>query len=140
MKRKNMHTKKVYHVYNRGAFRRTLFLNRANYFYFMEKIEKFKKQYSINVLSYCLMPNHFHLLICAFENSFDISHFMKSLQHSYALHFRKLYNSSGHVFESRYKHKLIRGPFHLSTIIEYIRNNPVRKGLVKRAEDWPYSK
>jgi len=86
------------------------------------------------------MPNHFHLLIYALSNSNDVAHFMRSLQHSYALHFKKLYGSNGHVFESRYKHKLIRDPLYLSTIIAYIKNNPVRGKLVEYAEDWPYSK
>ncbi len=139
MKRAQMNAKIIYHIYNRGAFRNVLFKNKANYNYFIAKINKFKKKYFINVLSYCIMPNHFHLLIYALENGDDIARFMKGLQHSYALHFRKQYDSSGHVFESRYKHKLIKDPWYLSTIISYIKNNPVRKGLVTHASEWPYS-
>lgn len=129
----------IYHVYNRGVIKRQIFNVRSDYNYFITRINHLKTKYSIDVLTYCLMPNHFHILLYARENGSDIGKFMKSLQLAYALHFNKKYELGGHVFEGKYRRKVIRQPIYLSNIIAYIKNNPVRKGLVKHAEDWKYS-
>lgn len=129
----------IYHVYNRGVLKRTLFRLNPDYKFFINKIHSLKTKYSIEVLSYCLMPNHFHMLVYARNNGLDVARFMKSLQLSYALYFNKKYDSAGHVFEGTYRRKVIREPIYLSNIIAYIKNNPVRKGLVKSAEQWSYS-
>lgn len=129
----------IYHVYNRGVLKRNLFRTKSDYIYFINRISTLKAKYSIEILSYCLMPNHFHILIYARENGMDIAKFMKSLQLSYALHFNKKYDLQGHVFERTYRKKPIIQPIYLSNIVDYIKNNPVRKGLVKKAEDWNYS-
>jgi REP element-mobilizing transposase RayT len=134
-----LYTKFVYHVYNRGVIKLPIFREKKDYEFFMNKIDIFKRKYFIKIFSYCLMPNHFHILCLAEKEGMDISKFMKSLQLSYALHFNKKYNRVGHLFEATYKRKLIYNYRYLSNIVLYIRNNPVRKGFVKHANDWPYS-
>lgn len=140
VKKRLLSAKTIYHVYNRAIFQQCLFRKKEDYYRFMNKISVFARKYSIEILTYCLMPNHFHLLLYGHQSASDISKFMKSLQLSHALYFKKKYNSSGHVFESSYKCKPVRDPIYLSKIISYIKNNPVRKNLVNNSNDWQYSK
>jgi putative transposase len=84
------------------------------------------------------MPNHYHLLIYTKKEPTNISHFIKSLQVSYARHFNNKYKHSGHVFQGTYKAKPILDPIYMQKIIKYIKNNPVKDGLVKRSNDWKY--
>lgn len=139
MRKPELRKNVVYHIYNRGVSKRKIFKNDADYRFFMYKLPQYKKKYEIELVSFCLMPNHFHLLV---RNSYKgeyIAHFMKSLQLSYACYFNREYKHSGHVFQGSYKNKVIDTPAYLGRIIEYIAMNPVRKGLVAKPEDWPYS-
>ena len=129
----------AYHVYNRGVLKRNLFLFKNDYNFFEYRMKKFKIKYEIEIISYCLMPNHFHLLVKTEVNSKQISRFMKSLQLSYALYFNRKYKRKGHVFESSYKNKEIDSIEYLKEVMKYIYENPVRKGLVLKPEYWAYS-
>lgn len=140
MIRRQLYPKMIYHVYNRAVVKQALFRKRSDYLFFINGIERYRNKYNIEVITFCIMPNHFHLLIYAINEAQDISRFMKSLQLSYAFYFKRNFDSEGHVFGSRYKNKLVKDPRYLSNIIAYIKDNPVRKGLVKRGEEWPYSK
>ncbi len=129
----------IYHIYNRGVSKRIIFRDESDYKFFMHRIKKFKNQYLVQIVKFCLMSNHYHLLLYTEAKKHNIPMFMKSLQLSYSLHFNKKYDHSGHVFQGTYKSKEITDPIYYNKIIEYIANNPVRKGLVKNAADWPYS-
>lgn len=85
------------------------------------------------------MPNHFHFLVYTEKKSINISNFMKSIQISYARYFNRINNHSGHVFQGAYKNKPINDPVAMLKVIDYIKNNPVRAGLVKNPQDWPYT-
>ncbi|MFC1599675.1 transposase [Patescibacteria group bacterium] len=127
-----------YHVYNRGVSQRKIFLNEADYRFFMYKIAFYKLKYSIELITYCLMPNHFHLLLKSGQETIKVSKFMHGLQLSYAKYFNRNYSHKGHVFESRYHFKEVVTPKSLMNVIDYIRQNPVKKKLVVAPEEWPY--
>ena len=126
-----------YHVFNRGVSKRKIFINEKDYRFFMFKIAAYKKQYSINIKKYCIMPTHFHLLLITNDDPNKISVFMKNLQMSYARYFNRTYVHSGHVFQSKFVNKAIE-IIDLSILIRYIEQNPVRDGYVKNPEEWPY--
>jgi putative transposase len=89
------------------------------------------------VFSYCLMPNHLHFLISPCEDGISVLTFTdrfkgKSTNHSWTVGWR------GKLWQPRYYDHIVRAEEDLRAIAEYIVNNPVRKGLVKRAEDWPW--
>lgn len=128
-----------YHVYNRGVSKQKIFRQKSDYRFFMNRITKFQKTYPVNIVCYCLMPNHYHFLLYTVKKPKNISNFMKSLQQSFALYYNKKYNHSGHVFEGAYKNKIITNPNHLTTTIKYIEQNPVRKELVKTATEWEFA-
>jgi REP element-mobilizing transposase RayT len=139
MRRPNLYSKTFYHIYNRGVSKRTLFKSDEDYKYFMYKLAKFKKKYTVEVISFCLMPNHFHLLARTQYKKENISKFMKSLQLSYAIYFNKKNKHAGHVFQGAYKNKMIRTQISLAKVIQYIANNPVKKKLVVKPDQWPYA-
>jgi REP element-mobilizing transposase RayT len=104
----------------------------------------YSKLFDVGIMAYCLMPNHFHLLLQEPEKIPPkwswISHLLHRLQSSYATYFcRKNSNYSGHVFQGSFKIKYVDNERYFSSLIDYINNNPVRKNLVVKPEDWPYS-
>ena len=132
-----------YHVYNRGNNRETIFKEEKNYFYFLEKFEKYLGDL-LDVYAYCLMPNHFHYLVKSKESRKNTppevyKKAFKDFFISYSKSINKYYNRTGSLFQPKYKKKLISETNHLYTIIPYIHNNPLRAGLVKRTEDWIFS-
>jgi len=129
----------VYHIYNRGVSKRKIFLMDDDYRFFMYKLSFYNKKYLINLISFCLMPNHFHLLLYTEDEKENISKFMKGLQLSYAFYYNKKHDHSGHVFQGKYKNKVVNHPLYMDKITKYISENPVRKKLVKAAKEWPYS-
>jgi len=125
----------MYHVYNRGVSKQKIFIEDADYRFFMYKIELLKKKYFVKTVIYCLMPNHYHMVLYTTEKAISIPKFMKALQLSFAHRFNKKYTHSGHVFQGRFHNKQVNN---LEKIIEYIKQNPVKEGYVKRFENWPY--
>jgi putative transposase len=140
----------IYHIFNRGVSKMEIYLSDNDYQRFIKRIYLDSEKYSIEILNYCLMPNHYHLMINAKENDFPakniekngpkrISLFMKNLQTAYAQYFNIKYTHSGHVFQGSYRIKEVLDDSYVEALIYYINNNPVRKGFVKTAEEWPFS-
>lgn len=139
-----------YHIYNRGVEKRDIFLDEQDYKVFLGYMKfylespplqgqalqdldgklfapsKIQKNYhdQIELLSYCLMPNHFHLLI---KQSTDrgIAEFMQSLVLKYVLYFNKKYKRVGGLFQGRYKTVLINDENQFTYISKYIHRNPI---------------
>ena len=84
------------------------------------------------------MPTHFHFLI-RIKGETDFSVFMSRLLNAYSKAFNKKYNRSGPIFTERFKHVEISQPEHLTHLCRYIHLNPLKAGLVKNINDWPYS-
>jgi putative transposase len=143
-KKRIIEMNEFYHVYNRGVLRMRLFREPADYLKFMLTTSCLKKRYPVQLMAYCLMPNHVHLLLKEIGNTAgarrgNISLFMQGLQASYARYFGIKYRHSGRVFQGVYKSKHIKDDEQLWRTSKYIENNPVRKKMVKTAEEWPYS-
>lgn len=132
-------TSVIYHIYNRGVSRNEIFRKKSDYRRFTAKIKFYSDKNSVKVIAYCIMPNHFHLLLYTKKEAENISQFMKNIQQSYAMYYNYKYKHSGHVFQGSYKNKVVDKPLSLHRVINYILQNPVRKGLVKEPGDWRYS-
>jgi len=90
------------------------------------------------VLGYCLMPNHFHLVVRPMHNG-DLSTWMHWLQNTHVRRYHQHYHGSGHIWQGRFKSFPIEDNEHLLTVLRYAERNPVRAKLVARAEQWQWS-
>jgi putative transposase len=127
-----------YHIFNRGVSKRHIFIYDKDFRFFIFQIAAYKKQYFININKFCIMPNHFHLLLNTKHNAENISFFMKNLQYSYACYFNRTYLHSGHVFQSKFVNKAI-DEADMVKVFYYIEHNPVKERLVHNVKDWPYT-
>ncbi len=138
-KERNFHKDTYHHLYNRGSNKASIFFERENYLYFLRKMKLSKEKYKIKILSYCLMPNHFHLFVMQITDEYPVSTFISSLLNSYVKSINKKYQHSGTLFESKTKSKQIIDDAYFKWVIKYILENPVKAGLVKNISDWEFS-
>ncbi|MFH0991040.1 MAG: transposase [bacterium] len=127
-----------FHVYNRGVSREKIFIEERNYLFFEQQFEKYNDPYSFKLLAYCLMPNHYHLIIHQIIPK-AISKFIGSVCKGYVQAINIAYHRTGHLFEGKYKIKHIDDTPYLLHLSRYIHLNPVRARLVEKAVNWPYS-
>jgi len=90
------------------------------------------------VLGYCLMPNHFHMVLLP-KNDGDLSHWMHWVQNTHVRRYHQHYHRSGHIWQGRFKHFPIESDEHLLTVLRYVERNPLRANLVTCAEEWLWS-
>ena len=127
-----------YHIYNRTKPPQKLYLEDDNYIYFLKIIKRLLLQFEFSIIAYCLMPTHFHFLI-QIKGETDFSAFMSRLLSAYSKAFNKKYIRSGPLFTERFKHVAVSQPEHLLHLCRYIHLNPLKAGLVKDINEWPFS-
>ncbi len=128
----------IYHILNRGNGQRSVFHKDGDYLTFIGLLQQMGENYKIHLLAYCLMPNHFHLLVRAGEGS-DLSKGMQWFMTTHVRRYHRHYRTSGHLWQGRYKSFGIEDDDHLLTVARYVEGNPVRAGLVNSAADWRWS-
>lgn len=147
----------IYHVYNRGNNKQQIFFTRSNYLYFIGKMRQ-SLAGNCDILAYCLMPNHFHLLLrpndqgCGLAKGGGLvtttqqvlSRKIATIQSSYTQALQKQESFKGSLFQQKSKAKQLDlmatvGPNHLAICLHYIHQNPLKAKLVNRMEEWEYS-
>ena len=126
-----------YHVINRGVEQRVIFKEAEDYRYFEELLCTYAPSYGVTLHNYCLMSNHYHLLIEIKDGM--LSKFMRQINMNYAIYFNKKNRRSGHLWQGRFKSWYVTDEAYLYTLILYIEQNPVKAKMVKRVEEYPYS-
>ena len=135
-----------YHIYNRGNNRETIFFEKDNYLFFVSRMRNYISP-AADVIAYCLMPTHYHLLVRVktsevretSEVSLDLSKAMMRLSVSYTKAINKRFQRVGVLFQGAFQAKQIENDAHLRHLCRYIHANPVKDGLVAAPDDWPYS-
>ena len=127
-----------YHIYNRGVNKSTIFFNSANYEYCLSLIKKYQARYGITVIAYCLMPNHYHLLVRQ-DGEIPVYRFINSIFNSYVQAVNRQRNRKGTLFEGRYQYVHVDREEYLIHLCRYIHINPVKANLVSGPADWEYS-
>ena len=142
-----------YHFYNRGNNRQAVFLEADNYLYFLGGLKKYLLPVA-HVVAYCLMPTHYHILVCikhetsevlktsedlGKEVSLLVSRAMQKFLISYTKAINKRFSRVGALFQGQFQAKPIQTYSHLLNLCVYIHANPVKDGLVALPEDWIFS-
>ncbi|OAQ40654.1 hypothetical protein A5893_06855 [Pedobacter psychrophilus] len=126
-----------YHIYNRGNNKENVFFEEENYIYFLNQFKKYVTP-SLDVLAYCLMPNHFHFFVkITNEQSFDKN--IKNFFISYSKSINKKYNRVGSLFQGRFKSKEIEKESYYTRIITYIHQNPIEAFGIDNLQDYRFS-
>jgi putative transposase len=113
----------IYHIMARSISEVDLFKDDEDKKTYLSLVKKYQKLYEFRVYGYCLMSNHVHLIIDA--NGVDISKVMHGINFSYAQYFNRKHKRHGHLFQDRFKSKMIVNDKYLITLSAYIHNNPV---------------
>jgi len=126
------------HVMTRGNARATVFHTDRDYSELIELMHDAQRRVYVETLSWCLMPNHLHFVIRPRENG-DLAKWMHWLLTTHVQRHRRRYDTTGRVWQGRYKAFPIQADGHLLTVLRYVERNPVRAGLVSRAAEWRWS-
>src|SRR4051812_14079060 len=128
----------TYHALNRGNRRDAVFHKPGDYDAFVSALAEARRRLPLDILGDCLMPNHFHLVVRPAGDG-DLGRWMRWLLTTHAQRYHRHYGTSGHVWQGRFKAFPVQDDDHLATVLRYVERNPLRAGLVARAEDWAWS-
>ena len=127
----------LYHVTSRGNARQEIFLDNDDRAAFLAVVAETVGRYGWICHAYCLMPNHYHLLVET--PTPNLSRGMQLLNGVYTQKFNRYHKRFGHVLQGRYKAILVERESHLLELSRYVVLNPVRAAMVRSARDWPWS-
>ena len=127
----------IYHVMLRGINRQRIFEDDEDRDRFLEILKKSKEKDGFDLIAWCLMPNHVHLLI--HENEVKLETIFRRIGASYVYWYNGKYERTGHLFQDRFKSEPVEDDTYFLTVIRYIHRNPVKAGLCERPEDYAYS-
>jgi len=127
----------VYHVTSRGNARRSIFKDDKDRGMLLNILEEVNDRYHWFCYAYCLMNNHYHLVIETPDG--NLSKGMRHLNGVYTMRFNRHHGSVGHVFQGRYKAILVQKESHLLEVCRYVVLNPVRAKVVEVPERWRWS-
>ena len=128
----------VYHALNRGNNRADVFTDDADRVAFLEALARTKERYPFRLFGYCLMTNHFHLLLRP-EPGPSISRILQSLTVAHTWRYHKRHRTSGHVWQGRFKSPVIQDDAHLLVVLRYLEANPLRARMVTDPADYRWS-
>lgn len=141
-----------YHIYNRGVEKRVIYIDDEDYTYFVNLLKRHlsKEKYydkngrayrnyygEVELVAYCLMPNHFHFLLYISENERAYSSFLQGILTAYTIYFNKKYKRVGGLFQSTFKASRISNDRYLQHVSRYIHLNP-RDYKNWEYSSWPY--
>jgi len=126
-----------YHVINRGAARQSIFTKKIHYELFLHLLLEINRRFQVEIHAYCLMPNHYHLLIRTPRP--NLSNAMRHLNSLYTRRFNLSTKRDGPLLRGRFKSIIVDSDNYLLQLSRYIHLNPVKAGLVKRPQQFPWS-
>lgn len=136
--RNNLKGTKYVHITTHGISKENIYQDNNE----KRKIEKLilqnETKFNINVIAYCIMDNHLHLLI-KIEEANDLSKYMHKVNTTYAIYYNKKHNRKGYVYKDRFYSQVIKDEKHLIAAIIYIHNNPVKAKICTMVKDYKFS-
>lgn len=125
-----------YHVTARGNEQKDIFKSRKDREKFLSYLESATERYGAVIHSYCLMNNHYHLMLQTPRG--NLSQIMQHINSSYTTYFNVKRNRAGHLLQGRYKAILVDADSYATELSRYIHLNPIRVGIVQAPEDYPW--
>jgi putative transposase len=127
----------IYHIIVRGINRQDIFHDDEDRKRYLDTLKRITVENISDVLGYCIMSNHVHLIIK--EGEAGISLLMKRLGASYAYWYNLKYQRTGHVFQDRFKSENVEDDRYLLTVVRYVHLNPVKAQIVNKPEEYIWS-
>jgi REP element-mobilizing transposase RayT len=136
----------IYHVMMRGINHQNIFEDSEDYYQFLTTLDTMSRSFepdgtlsgrNYTLYAYCLMSNHFHLLIREREDNLAMS--IKRIASSYVYYYNHKYSRDGHLFRERFKSEPVNDMAYFVTLLRYIHQNPVKAGIVSEVQDYEFS-
>jgi putative transposase len=129
---------RYYHIYNRGVARQSIFVEAENYIFLLRHVKQYARELQLALIAYGLLPNHYHFLVRQ-DGAAKAGLLPQLAFNRYSKAFNRRYGHSGTLFEGRFKAKPVESEAYLLQLCRYIHANPVKHGLVRSPDEWPYS-
>ena len=126
-----------YHILNRGRRKELIFIDKKDYYRFIDLLKDTSEQWNLRIAAYCLMPNHYHLLVQTPDA--NISRCMRHIDGVYTQRFNRHHECNGSLFRGRYKSILVDADRYLLQLARYIHYNPLKAGLTDRIDRYLWS-
>lgn len=126
-----------YHIYNRGCGHQPIFFECENYLFFLRELKQRCRTFRVDVLAWCLMPNHYHLLVSPQSNQFP--EMMQSFSTCYTKAINERQLRTGTLFEGRFQALKVDTTEYVVHLSRYIHLNPVEARFVRKPEEYVYS-
>ncbi len=127
-----------YHVMSRGNQKQKVFQETDDFEKYLALLKHYKRKFKFKLLAWCLMPNHVHLIL-DINNVSELRKIMQGLNIAYVRWFNTKYNKVGHIWQGRYKSKVIQKDRYILDCINYIEMNPVRANITQSPFDYIWS-
>jgi len=127
----------LYHITSRGDDRKKIFIGEYDFSKFLEYLKLAQNKYKFYLYAYCLMGNHYHLLIETTQP--NISRIMQYINTSYTAYYNKKRNKCGHLFQGRFKSILVEADVYFKELTRYIHLNPVKAKMVNLPQEYKWS-
>ncbi|PIP84454.1 MAG: hypothetical protein COR54_04045 [Elusimicrobia bacterium CG22_combo_CG10-13_8_21_14_all_63_91] len=127
----------IFHIYNRGNNRGVIFHDEADHLFYLLVISEARVKFGFKLFAYCLIPNHYHLVIQVGDT--PIYKIMHWIQLRFAIRYNKKYAHTGHVFEERFHSELVAKNSYFLELLRYVHLNPYRAGLAKGLLDYRWT-
>jgi REP element-mobilizing transposase RayT len=128
----------IYHIFNRGAHRAKMYRNPFQFDLCLRIFERYQAKSNVEILAFCLMPNHYHLLLRQ-VNGGSIGSFLKVSFNAYVQSYNVIEHHSGTILQGPPKKREVETEEYFQNLVRYIHFNPVAARLVTKPEDWDYS-
>ena len=130
--------KACYHIITRGNQKQTVFKEPSDFQKYLLLVMRYKQKHNFKLYCFCLMPNHVHMII-EVDKPETLNKIMRGLNLSYTLYFNLKYQKVGHLWQDRFKSRIIEKDAYLLECISYIETNPMRASLVSNLNEYPWS-
>jgi REP element-mobilizing transposase RayT len=137
-KKNNYKANTYYHIFNRGHNKKRVFRQQIDNVVFIKYLYKYSKRYNITVDSYCIMRNHYHLILKTGSKPKDLSRMMQAFLTKFSKYINNKYKMVGAVFQGRYKKREVKDFEDLIMLRRYLRQNPVKDGFVVNPDDYKW--